>query len=153
VLASPSRIFGLCPAGYQLGDELVIEGTVVHAVQGPICYVALSAFTDQVTQIQRGERVTSHLSCPGCCFDSGPENRVVFVLGSEGAWSLVRKFSAYNWARLDGRATETSAYYCDLCWQLTQAGDYAQAERAIEQAMEHLKPVVSEEQVPVKVIL
>ena len=145
VLASPSRIFGECPAGHQVGDELVIEGTVVHAVQGPICYVALSAFTDQVTQIQRGERVTSHLSCPGCRFDSGPENRVVFVLGDEEAWSLARKFSAYNWARLDGRATETSAYYCDLCWQLTQAGKYAEAEQAIEQAMKHLKPVVGEE--------
>jgi uncharacterized repeat protein (TIGR04076 family) len=163
VLASSSRIFGVCPAGHQLGDELVIEGTVVSAVKGPICYVAMSAFTDQVTQIQRGERVTSHLSCPGCCFDSGLENRVVFVLGddeapsrltsrnggrdgaSENAWSLARKFSAYNWARLDGRATETSAYYCDLCWQLTQAGKYAEAEQAIEQAMKHLKPVVSEE--------
>ena len=145
VLASPSRIFGECPAGHQVGDEIVIEGTVVHAVQGPICYVAMSAFTDQVTQIQRGERVTSHLSCPGCRFDSGPENRVVFVLGDEEAWSLARKFSAYNWARLDGKATETSAYYCDLCWQLTQAGKYAEAEQAIEQAIKHLKPVVSEE--------
>lgn len=153
VLASPSRIFGTCPAGHQVGDELVIEGTVVHAVQGPICYVAMSAFTNQVTQIQRGERVTSHLSCPGCGFDSGPENRVVFVLGNENAWSLARKFSAYNWARLDGRATETSAYYCDLCWQLTQAGKYAEAEQAIEQAIKHLQPVVSEEQGPVKVIL
>ena len=153
VLASPSSIFGECPAGHQVGDELVIEGTVVHAVQGPICSVAMSAFTDQVTQIQRGERVTSHLSCPGCGFDSGQENRVVFVLGSQDAWSLARKFSAYNWARLDGRATETSAYYCDLCWQLTQAGKYAEAEQAIEQAMKHLKPVVGEEQGPVKVIL
>jgi uncharacterized repeat protein (TIGR04076 family) len=145
VLASPSRIFGACPAGHQVGDELVIEGTVVHAVKGPICYVAMSAFTDQVTQIQRRERVTSHLSCPGCCFDSGLENRVVFVLGNENARSLAKKFSAYNWARLDGRATETSAYYCDLCWKLTQAGKYAEAEQAIEQAIKHLKPVVSEE--------
>lgn len=145
VLASPSRIFDVCPAGHQMGDELVIEDTIVHAVQGPICYVAMSAFTDQVTQIQRGEGVTSHLSCPGCDFDDGQENRVVFVLGNEDAWSLARKFSAYNWARLDGRATEASAYYCDLCWQLTQAGKYAEAEQAIEQAIKHLQPVVSEE--------
>jgi len=124
-----------------MGDEMVIDGTIVRAVKGPICYVAMSAFTDQVTQIQRGERVTSHLSCPGCCFDSSQENRVVFVLGSEEAWGLSKKFSAYNWGRLDGRATETSAYYCDLSWQLTQAGNYAEAERAIEQAMKHLKPV------------
>jgi hypothetical protein len=120
---------------------MVIDGTIVHAITGPICHVAMSAFTDQVTQIQRGERVTSHLSCPGCCFDSSQENRVVFVLGSEEAWGLSRKFSAYNWGRLDGRATETSAYYCDLSWQLTQAGNYAEAERAIEQAIKHLKPV------------
>jgi hypothetical protein len=124
-----------------MGDEMVIDGTIVRAVKGPICYVAMSAFTDQVTQIQRGERVTSHLSCPGCCFDSSQENRVVFVLGSEEAWGLSRKFSAYNWGRLNGRATETSAYYCDLSWQLTQAGNYAEAERAIEQAIKHLKPV------------
>jgi hypothetical protein len=124
-----------------MGDEMVIDGTIVRAITGPICYVAMSAFTDQVTQIRRGERVTSHLSCPGCCFDSSQENRVVFVLGSEEAWGLSRKFSAYNWGRLDGRATETSAYYCDLSWQLTQAGNYAEAERAIEQAMKHLKPV------------
>jgi uncharacterized repeat protein (TIGR04076 family) len=141
VRASPSRIFGECPAGHQMGDEMVIDGTIVHAVKGPICYVAMSAFTDQVTQIRRGERVTSHLSCPGCCFDSSQENRVVFVLGSEEAWGLSKKFSAYNWGRLDGRATETSAYYCDLSWQLTQAGNYSEAERAIEQAMKHLKPV------------
>jgi uncharacterized repeat protein (TIGR04076 family) len=141
VRASPSRIFGECPAGHQMGDEMVIDGTIVRAVKGPICYVAMSAFTDQVTQIRRGERVTSHLSCPGCCFDSSQENRVVFVLGSEEAWGLSKKFSAYNWGRLDGRATETSAYYCDLSWQLTQAGSYAEAERAIEQAMKHLKPV------------
>jgi uncharacterized repeat protein (TIGR04076 family) len=141
VRASPSRIFGECPAGHQMGDEMVIDGTIVHAVRGPICYVAMSAFTDQVTQIRRGERVTSHLSCPGCCFDSSQENRVVFVLGSEEAWGLSKKFSAYNWGRLDGRATETSAYHCDLSWQLTQAGNYAEAERAIEQAMKHLKPV------------
>lgn len=141
VRASPSKIFGECPAGHQMGDEMVIDGASVRAATGPICYVAMSAFTDQVTQIQRGERVTSHLSCPGCCFDSSQENRVVFVLGSEEAWGLSRKFSAYNWGRLDGRATETSAYYCDLSWQLTQAGNYAEAERAIEQAIKHLKPV------------
>lgn len=86
VQASPSRIFGECPAGHQMGDEITIDGTVVHAVKGPICYVAMSAFTDQVTQIQRHERVTSHLSCPSCCFDSSQENRVVFVLGSEDTW-------------------------------------------------------------------
>jgi len=124
-----------------MSDEIIIDGTIVRAVKGPICYVAVSAFTAQVTQIQRRERVTSHLSCPGCGFDSDRENRVVFVLGSEDAWSLSKKFSAYNWGRLDGRATEASAYYCDLCWELTQAGNYAEAERAIEQAIEHLKPV------------
>lgn len=141
VLASPTRIFGECPAGHQMGDEMIIDGTAVRAVRGPICYVAMSAFTAQVTQIQRRDCVTSHLSCPGCCFDSDQENRVVFVLGSENAWSLSKKFSAYNWRRLDGRATETSAHYCDLCWEYTQAGDYAEAERAIEQAIKHLKPV------------
>ena len=139
VLASPTRVFGECPAGHQVGDELVIEGMVVHTVKGPLCYVAMSAFTDQVTQIQRRERVTNHLSCPGCCFDSEQENRVVFVLGSEEAWGLSTKFSAYNWGRLDGRATETSAHYCGLSWELTQAGDYVEAERAIEQAIQHLK--------------
>lgn len=141
VRASPSRILGECPAGHQMDDEIVIDGTTVRAVKGPICYVAMSAFTAQVTQIQRRERVTSHLSCPGCCFDSSQENRVVFVLGSEDSWSLSKRFSAYNWGRLDGRATETSAHYCDLSWQLTQAGNYAEAERAIEQAIKHLKPM------------
>ncbi|HID63729.1 MAG TPA: hypothetical protein EYP49_13475 [Anaerolineae bacterium] len=87
-LASPTRVLGECPAGHQVGDEMIIDGTVVRAVKGPICYVAMSAFTDQVTQIKRRERVTSHLSCPGCCFDSDQENRIVFVLGSEDAWSL-----------------------------------------------------------------
>lgn len=139
VLASPSRIFGECPAGHQVGDEFILEGTIVRPVKGPLCYVALSAFTDQVTQIRRRERVTSHLSCPGCSFDSDQENRVVFVLGSEDAWGLSKKFSAYNWARLDGRATEMSARYCDLSWQHTQAGNYAEAERAMEQAIEHLQ--------------
>jgi len=124
-----------------MGDELVIEGPVVRAVKGPLCYVALSAFTDQVTQIRRRERVTSHLSCPGCSFDSDRENRVIFVLGSVDAWGLSRKYSMYNWARLDGRATEASAHYCDLSWQLTQAGKYVEAEEAIEQAIKHLKPI------------
>ncbi len=141
VLASPTRILGECPAGHRLGDELVIEGTVIRSIQGPLCYVALSAFTDQVTQIQRRERVTSHLSCPSCSFSSDQENQVVFVLGREDVWSLSKKFSAYNWNRLDGRATETSAYYCNLCWEHTQAGNYAEAERAIEQALKHLKPI------------
>ena len=141
VMAGPSRIFGKCPAGHQIGDEFIIDGTVVQAVKGPICYVAMSAFTDQVTQIKRGERVTSHLSCPGCCFDSDQNNRVVFVLGSEDAWELSKKYSEYNWGRLDGRGSETSARYCDLCWKLTQAGNYVEAERAIEQAIKHLKPV------------
>lgn len=123
-----------------MGDEITIDGTVVHAVKGPICYVAMSAFTDQVTQIQRHERVTSHLSCPGCCFDSSQENRVIFVLGSEDAWSLSKKFSKYNWGRIDGRATENSEHYCDLCWKFTQGGNYAEAERAIDRAIKHLKP-------------
>jgi uncharacterized repeat protein (TIGR04076 family) len=139
VLASPTRIFGECRAGHQAGDEIIIDGTTVRAVKGPICYVAMSAFTDQVTQIQRHERATNHLSCPGCCFDSDQENRVVFVLSSEEAWGLSRKFSAYNWGRLDGRATETSAYYCNLSWKLTQAGDYAGVERAMEEAIKHLR--------------
>ena len=26
VFASPSRIFGTCPAGHQMGDEFVVEG-------------------------------------------------------------------------------------------------------------------------------
>ena len=65
VLAGPSRIEGTCPAGHQVGDELVIEGMRVRAVRGPLCYAALSAFTCQVTQIQR-RRATNHLSCPGC---------------------------------------------------------------------------------------
>ena len=139
VLASLTRIFGECPAGHKLDDEIVIEGTVVYAVRGPICYVAMSAFTDQVTQIKRRERVTSHLSCPGCGFGSDQENRVVFLLGSVDAWSLSKKYSAYNWGRLDGRASETSARYCNLCWELTQSGNYAEAERAIEQAIGHLE--------------
>jgi uncharacterized repeat protein (TIGR04076 family) len=141
VLASPSRIFGECPAGHQVGDEIIIDGTIVRPVKGTLCYVAMSAFTDQVTQIHRRERVTSHLSCPGCSFGSNQENRVVFVLGSEDAWGLSKKFSAYNWGRLDGRATETSAYYCNLSWEYTQAGNYTEAERAIEQALKHLKPI------------
>lgn len=140
VRASPSRIFRTCPAGHLMGDEIIIEGTIVRAVKGPICYVAMSAFNAQVTQIQRRERVTSHLSCPGCCFDSNQENRVVFVLSREDVWRLSKKYSEYNWARIDGRETETSKRYCDLCWKLTQAGNYAEAEQAIEQAMKHLKP-------------
>lgn len=140
VHAAPSRIFGKCPAGHQMDDELIISGTIVTTSKGPICYVAMSAFTDQVTQIHRQERVTSHLSCPGCSFGSNQDNRVVFVLGSEDAWSLSKKYSEYNWGRVDGRTTETSQYYCDLCWKLTQAGNYTEAERAIEQAILHLKP-------------
>ncbi|MBN1582726.1 MAG: hypothetical protein JXA89_18590 [Anaerolineae bacterium] len=140
VRASPTRVFGECPAGHQIGDEILIEGMVVRALKGPLCYVALSAFTCQVTQIKRG-RATNHLSCPGCWSDSGQENRVVFVLSSEEAWSLSKKYSAYNWARLDGRATEQSEYHCSRCWTLTKAGDYVQAEREIEQAIKQLKPV------------
>jgi len=134
VLACPSRIYGTCPAGHQMGDEIVIEGMTVRALKGPLCYVALSAFTCQVTQIVRG-RATNHLSCPGCVSDAGRENRVVFVLSSEEAWGLSRKYSVYNWARIDGRATETSEYHCSRSWTFTQAGDYAQAEREIEQAI------------------
>lgn len=103
VRVSPSRIFGECPAGHQMDEEITIDRIVVHVVKGPICYVAMSAFTDQVTQIQRHERVTSHLSCPGCCFDSNQENRVIFVLSSEDAWSLSKKLSKCNWGRIDGR--------------------------------------------------
>lgn len=138
VLASPSRIFGKGPARHKMGDELVIDGTIVRALKGPICYLAMSAFTVQVTQILKKERVTSHLSCPGC-FGTRQENRVIFVLGSEDAWRLSKKYSKYNWGRINGRATETSEYYCDLCWKFTQAGNYAEAERAIEQAIKHLK--------------
>ncbi len=145
VHAMPSRIFGECPAGHTMGDMLIIDGTVVRAVNGPICYVAMSAFTDQVTQIARGERATNHLSCPGCGFDSDRLNRVVFVLSSEEALSLSKKFSLYNWGRLDGRATEASKRYCDECWEHTQAGRYAEAEREIDLAIEHLKPIEDEE--------
>lgn len=141
LLAGPSRIFGECPAGHQMGDEIIIDGTAIRVLKGPICYVAMAAFTDQVTQLQRGERLTSHLSCPGCCFDSDRENRVVFVLGCEEAWNLSKRFSAYNWGRLEGRATATSEYYRDLCWKLTQSGNYAEAERSIELAIKNLKSV------------
>ena len=140
VRAGPSRVFGKCPAGHQMGDEITIDRTTIKAVKGPLCYVAISAFTDQVTQIQRRERVTSHLCCPGCSFNSGQENRVVFVLSNEDAWELSKKYSEYNWGRIDGKATETSAHYCDLCWNLTQERKFAEAEQAIEQAIRHLKP-------------
>jgi uncharacterized repeat protein (TIGR04076 family) len=142
VLASPTRIFGACPAGHHIGDEIAIEGMAVLAVKGPLCYVALSAFTCQVTQIKRG-RATNHLSCPGCWSDSGQSNRVVFVLSSEEAWGLSKKYSAYNWARLDGRATAQSEHHCSRCWTFTQAGDFAQAEREIEQAIQYLEPADS----------
>ena len=134
VLAFPSRIWGTCPAGHQIGDEIVIEGMAVRAVKGPLCYAALSAFTGQVMQIKRG-RATNHLSCPGCVAESDQENRVVFVLSSEEARDLSIKFSAYNWARIDGRETERSAYHRSQCWTFTKAGDYAQAEREIERAI------------------
>jgi uncharacterized repeat protein (TIGR04076 family) len=134
VLAFPSRISGTCPAGHQIGDEIVIEGMAVRAAKGPLCYAALSAFTCQVMQIKRG-RATNHLSCPGCVSESGQENRVVFVLSSEGARNLSIKFSAYNWARIEGRETERSAYHRSRSWTFTQAGDYARAEREIEQAI------------------
>jgi hypothetical protein len=117
-----------------MGDQLAIEGMRVRTVKGPLCYAALSAFTCQVTQIQRG-RATNHLSCPGCLSEDGRENRVVFVLSRADAWSLSRKYSAYNWARIDGRATEASEEHCSRCWTYTQAGDYAQAEREIELAI------------------
>ncbi len=140
VRIGPSRIFGKCPAGFQINDEFIIDGTNVSAVKGPICYVALSAFTAQVTQIQRQQRTTSHLSCPGCSFNKKQDNRVVFVLGSEETWNLSRMYSKYNWARLDGRATKTTKHFCDLCWKLTQARKYKEAEQAIEKALENLKP-------------
>lgn len=140
VRVGPSRVFGKCPAGHQMGDEFIIDGAVVKAVKGPICYVAISAFTVQVWQVQRRQRVTSHLSCPGCCFNSEEENRVVFVLSSNDAWQLSKKYSKYNWARIDGRVTKTSAHYCSLCWRLTKAGKYEEAESAIQQALKHLKP-------------
>jgi uncharacterized repeat protein (TIGR04076 family) len=138
VLAFPSRIWGACPVGHQIGDEIVIEGMSVRAAKGPLCYVALSAFTCQVTQIKRG-RATNHLSCPGCVSGVDQENRVVFVLSSEEARNLSRKFSAYNWARIDGRETERSAEHRSRCWTFTQAEDYAQAEREIEQAIACLR--------------
>jgi len=141
VIATPSRIFGKCPAGYKKGDKLVIDEVKIHAIKGPICYVAISTFTDQVTQIQRHERVTSHLSCPGCGFDFNKDNRVVFVLSSENAFSLSKKYSMYNWERIDGRETEKSKYYCDLCWKLTQEDKYIEAEKAIEKAIKHLKTI------------
>jgi uncharacterized repeat protein (TIGR04076 family) len=134
VLAFPSRIWGTCPAGHQIGDEIVVEGMAVRAVKGPLCYAALSAFTCQVTQIKRG-RATNHLSCPGCVSASEQENRVVFVLSSEEARDLSIKFSAYNWARIDGRATAESEEHRSASWTFTQAGDYARAEREIEQAI------------------
>jgi hypothetical protein len=140
VVASPSRIFGACPAGYCVGDEVLIDGTIVRATKGPICYVALSAFTCQVGQIQRGERVTNHLSCPGCGSDLEHDNRVVFVLSNVQTRDLSVKYSAYNWARIDGRATEASERYCALSWELTQAGKYAEAEQAIEEATKRLEP-------------
>jgi len=133
-LAFPSRIWGTCPAGHQVGDEFVIEGMNVRAVKGPLCYAALSAFTCQVTQIKRG-RATNHLSCPGCASESGQESRVVFVLSSEEARELSIKYSAYNWARIDGRETEQSKAHCSQCWTFTQAGDYARAEQEIELAL------------------
>jgi hypothetical protein len=123
-----------------MGDEIIIDDKTVYAAKGPICYVALSAFTCQVGQIQRGERVTNHISCPGCGSDLDHDNRAVFVLSNAQTRELSRKFSAYNWARIDGRATETSTQYCELSWNLTQAGKYAEAERAIEEATKHLKP-------------
>lgn len=134
VLAFPSRIWGTCPAGHQIGDEIAIEGMAVRAVRGPLCYAALSAFTCQVTQIKRG-RATNHLSCPGCGSGTDQENRVVFVLSSEEARDLSVKYSAYNWARLEGRATPESEGHCSRSWTFTQAGDYARAEREIEQAI------------------
>jgi len=134
VLAFPSRIWGTCPAGHQLGDEIAIEGMRVRAVKGPLCYAALSAFTCQVTQIKRG-RATNHLSCPGCISGPDQENRVVFVLSSQEARGLSLKYSAYNWARIDGRATTASEEHCSQSWTFTQAGDYARAEREIEQAI------------------
>jgi hypothetical protein len=139
VHVGPSRIFGECPARYQINDEFIINKTNVNVVKGPICYVALSAFTAQVTQIQSQQRVTSHLSCPGCSLDSQQDNRVVFVLSSEETWNLSKKFSKYNWARLDGKATEISEQHCDLCWKLTQAKKYIEAEREIEKALANLK--------------
>jgi uncharacterized repeat protein (TIGR04076 family) len=145
VVASPSRIFGACPAGYRMGDEMVIDGKTVRAIKGPICYVALSAFTCQVRQIQRGERVTNHLSCPGCGSGLNHDSRVIFVLSNAQTRGLSYKYSAYNWARIDGRATEASARYCELSWQLTQAGKYAEAEQAIEAATKHLKPTPHKE--------
>jgi hypothetical protein len=117
-----------------MGDEIAIEGMRVRALKGPLCYVALSAFTCQVTQIQRG-RATNHLSCPGCLSEDGQENRVVYVLSREDAWDLSRKYSAYNWARIEGRATEASEAHCSRCWMYTQAGEYDKAEREIERAI------------------
>ena len=138
--AGPSRIFGECPAGHRMDDEFIIDEMAVHAVKGPICYIALSAFTDQVAQKLRGENVTSHVSCPGCWFIPDKENRVVFVLSIEDTWSLSKKYSEYNWGRKDGRATKASEHYCNLCWELTKAGNYVEAERIIEQAIKYLKP-------------
>jgi len=134
VLAFPSRVWGTCPAGHQIGDEIVIEGMAVRAVKGPLCYAALSVFTCQVMQIKRG-RATNHLSCPGCVSASNQENRVVFVLSSEEARNLSVKFSAYNWARIDGKATAKSEEHRSRCWTFTKAGDYARAEQEIEQAI------------------
>jgi hypothetical protein len=140
ILLKPVEIIGRCPANVSPDDVLQIVGMKLeNPGRHTVCFLALSHFPPMVWQLQSESRFFSHASCPGCTSEMEQENRVVFLLGHEDKWDLCQVISEYLKIRKQVGEPKRAAALRDEAIRLQDRGNYAEALRPMQEALEELK--------------
>jgi hypothetical protein len=140
VLIKPVETIGRCPANVSLDDVLQIKGMRLENPGGHnVCFLAPSHFPPMVWQLQSESRFFAHASCPGCTTELEQENRVIFLLGHEDKWDLCQVISEYRKLRKRVGEPKHAIALRDEAIRLQDQGNYAEALRLMQEALEELK--------------
>jgi hypothetical protein len=140
ILLKPVEIIGRCPANISPYDVLQIKGMKLeNPGMHNVCFLALSHFPPMVWQLQSESRFFSHASCPGCTTELDQENRVIFLLGHEDKWDLCQVISEYLKLRKQVGEPKRATALRDEAIRLQDQGNYAEALRPMQEALEELK--------------
>ncbi len=132
MIATAEEVTGICNAGYTIGDRIVINrdsACIDKEESGNLCIWVLNSILSNMCRVPDGEKIIA--SCP----DPENINKVVFILGWEDVWNVIKKLSQYNWLRLEDRETEDSRVLCKKSWKLAWKGEAEEAEKRIDEAL------------------
>lgn len=140
----PVEIIGHCDACLTLDDEFQIVGKrLENPRQSALCLRAISHMPLVVSLLQSEQHFFAHSICPDCLSHLDRTICVVFLLGHADKWELCQAISEYHRLR---RQYQEPAFARQLRLEACRhqnLGEYLEAARKMEAALEELKRYVA----------